>query len=55
MGYEGVIYRKEQDIRNQNIRRMPLILSLPFPGGNHKSREQLNPPGVHAVGSPDVA
>lgn len=51
--YEGVIFRKEQDPRNQNI-------PLDAPPHKHvfgivpQHPEDINPPGVHAMWAPDV-
>lgn len=51
--YEGVIYRKEQDPRNQNI---PEDAPPNKPGRGVEAGEgALNPPGVHAMWAPDVA
>jgi len=51
--YEGVIYRKDQDPRNQNIptdaKEIPLM-----PGIEAEKPENLNPRGVHAMYAPDV-
>lgn len=52
--YEGVIYRKEQDPRNQNI---PADTPAPKPGfcAKQERREgDLNEPGIHAMWAPDV-
>ena len=51
---EGVIYRKEQDPRNQRIPAgAQRILS---PSQNEKDYEEaaMNPPGIHALWAPDV-
>lgn len=51
--YEGVIFRKEQDPRNQQI-----SADAPEPQGKHgvvpKNDTSLNPPGIHALFAPDV-
>lgn len=53
--YEGVIYRKEQDIRNQNIPQDAGYFEPSIPGVVITDPdEQLNPPGVHAMWAPDV-
>ena len=53
--YEGVIYRKEQDIRNQNIPEDATYFEPSIPGVVITNpEEQLNPPGVHAMWAPDV-
>lgn len=52
--YEGVIYRKVQDPRNQNI---PADAQEPKPGAGAKQERcpgDLNPPGIHAMWAPDV-
>ncbi len=52
--YEGVIYRKVQDPRNQNI---PADAPEPEPayGLPHvPGRDDLNAPGIHALWAPDV-
>lgn len=51
--YEGVIYRKEQDPRNQNI---PADTPPNKPKFNVevKNENSLNPPGIHAMWAPDV-
>ena len=52
--YEGVIYQKEQDPRNQNI---PTDTPAPKPGfcAKQERREgDLNGPGIHAMFAPDV-
>lgn len=51
--YEGVIYRKEQDPRNQNI---PLDAPLAEPGFGVEPADEnaLNGPGIHAMYAPDV-
>lgn len=51
--YEGVIYRKEQDPRNQNIPEDTPELSLD-PGIVPQGPEDLNPRGIHAMWAPDV-
>lgn len=51
--YEGVIYRKEQDPRNQNIPEDAPEQTLLF-GIEPKSPEDLNPRGIHAMWAPDV-
>lgn len=52
--YEGVIYRKEQDPRNQKI---PADAPEPKPaeGIEIHGPEDLNPRGIHAMWAPDVA
>ena len=54
--YEGVIYRKEQDPRNQNIPEDAEYFLSPIPGMSQVTdpAEQLDPPGVHAMYAPDV-
>lgn len=53
--YEGVIYRKEQDIRNQNIARDAKPFHPSIPGVKVTDPDtQLNPPGLHAMWAPDV-
>ena len=51
--YEGVIFRKDQDPRNQNIPEdapeQPLMFGIEAEGP-----EDLNPKGVHALYAPDV-
>ncbi len=51
--YEGVIYRKDQDPRNQNIPadapEQPLLFGI-----QPKRESDLNPKGVHAMWAPDV-
>lgn len=51
--YEGVIFRKEQDPRNQNIPadapETPLMMGI-----KAESPEDLNPRGIHAMYAPDV-
>ena len=52
--YEGVIYRKEQDPRNQNL---PADGPAPKPGFAAEEActpQALNAPGVHAMFAPDV-
>lgn len=51
--YEGVIYRKEQDPRNQNI---PADTPPNKPKFNVEVKDEssLNPPGIHAMWAPDV-
>ncbi|MDO4648912.1 MAG: family 43 glycosylhydrolase [Eubacteriales bacterium] len=51
--YEGVIYRKNQDPRNQNIPEDAPEQTLLF-GIEPKRPEDLNPKGVHAMWAPDV-
>lgn len=51
--YEGVIYRKEQDPRNQNIPE-DAPKAEPLFGIVQEKEEDLNPPGVHALYAPDV-
>ncbi|MCM1258283.1 MAG: family 43 glycosylhydrolase [Roseburia sp.] len=51
--YEGVIYRKEQDPRNQNIPADPPEQKLLF-GILPEAPEDLNPKGIHAMWAPDV-
>ena len=54
--YEGVIYRKEQDPRNQNIPADAKRMESSIPGMDIVTDpdEQLNPPGIHAMFAPDV-
>lgn len=51
--YEGIIYRKEQDPRNQNIpadaKRFDAPWAIPT-----EDDSLLNPPGIHAMWAPDV-
>lgn len=51
--YEGVIYKKEQDPRNQNI---PEDAKEPMPakGIINTDPANLNPKGIHALWAPDV-
>lgn len=51
--YEGVIFRKDQDPRNQNI---PEDAPAPKPlrGVIPAAKDSLNGPGVHAMYAPDV-
>lgn len=51
--YEGVIFRKDQDPRNQNI---PEDAPAPQPkfGVIPSGPDALNPPGIHALWAPDV-
>lgn len=51
--YEGVIFRKEQDPRNQNIPEDAPEQTLLF-GIRPESPEDLNPRGIHAMWAPDV-
>lgn len=51
--YEGVIFRKNQDPRNQNIPEDAPPQRLLF-GIKPKKEEDLNPPGIHAQWAPDV-
>ncbi len=51
--YEGVIYRKEQDPRNQNIREDEPEAELMF-GITAEREDQLNHKGTHAMYAPDV-
>ncbi|MDO4337394.1 MAG: family 43 glycosylhydrolase [Eubacteriales bacterium] len=51
--YEGVIYKKEQDPRNQNIPEDAPEQELMF-GIEPESPEDLNPRGIHAMWAPDV-
>ena len=51
--YEGVIYRKEQDPRNQNIPDDAPEQRLLF-GIEPEKEEDLNPRGIHAQWAPDV-
>ncbi len=52
--YEGVIYRKDQDPRNQDI---PGDTPPNKPGFmmDMGGEDSLNPPGIHAMWAPDVA
>lgn len=52
--YEGVIFRKDQDPRNQNIPADTPPQRPGFAGFPDAGPEQLNPPGVHAMFAPDV-
>lgn len=53
--YEGVIFRKEQDIRNQNIPADAKHFKPSLPGVKITDPdEQLNAPGLHAMWAPDV-
>ena len=52
--YEGVIYRKDQDLVNQNIPADAPPQRLLF-GIEPKKPSDLNPRGVHALWAPDVA
>lgn len=51
--YEGVILRKDQDPRNQNIPADAPRYRLPTPG-IEAEEGNLNPPGIHAQWAPDV-
>lgn len=51
--YEGVIYKKEQDPRNQNISEDAPELMRWF-GIEPEKPEDLNPKGIHAMFAPDV-
>lgn len=51
--YEGVIYKKEQDPRNQNIPGDAPEQTLLF-GILPQAPEDLNPKGIHAMWAPDV-
>lgn len=51
--YEGVIYKKEQDPRNQNIPEDAPEQTLLF-GILPQTTEDLNPKGIHAMWAPDV-
>lgn len=53
--YEGVIYKKEQDPRNQNIPADAEVFqpTLPYYTVDDETT-QLNPPGIHAMWAPDV-
>ena len=51
--YEGVIYKKTQDPRNQNIPQNAPEQTLLF-GIKPKKEEDLNPRGIHAMWAPDV-
>lgn len=53
--YEGVIYRKDQDVRNHNIPADAPRFRCPIPGITVEDPEtQLNTPGLHAMWAPDV-
>lgn len=52
--YEGIIYRKEQDPRNQNIPADACPARL-HPDMEGKDEYSVNPPGIHAMWAPDVA
>jgi hypothetical protein len=51
--YEGVIFRKDQDPRNQNIPEDAPEQPLMF-GIEPEAPEDLNPRGIHALYAPDV-
>ena len=51
--YEGVIYRKTQDPRNQNVPEDAPEQELRH-GVRPKRPEDLNPRGIHAMWAPDV-
>lgn len=52
--YEGVIYRKEQDPRNQNIKAEGQEAKPGFCAKPDWTDKDLNKPGVHAMWAPDV-
>lgn len=52
--YEGVIYRKEQDPRNQNIPADAFVPKRGFCAKEEKREGDLNGPGIHAMWAPDV-
>lgn len=52
--YEGVIYRKEQDPRNQNIPADAPAPRRGFAAFKAATEGDLNPPGIHAMYAPDV-
>ena len=55
--YEGVIYRKEQDPRNQNIPAdtpKPELASWDYTDPEEYGPEDWNGPGIHAMWAPDV-
>lgn len=52
--YEGTIYRKEQDIRNQNIPADAPVPERGFCATDEPKEGDLNPPGIHAMWAPDV-
>lgn len=52
--YEGVIYRKEQDPRNQNIPEDARPRNRGKAAGPVVKENELNPPGIHAMYAPDV-
>lgn len=51
--YEGVIYKKTQDPRNQNIPEDAPELPMLF-GVEPEGEEDVNPRGIHAMWAPDV-
>lgn len=52
--YEGVIYRKTQDPRNQNIPEDAPEQTILY-GIEPQKESDLNPKGIHAMWAPDVA
>ena len=52
--YEGVIYRKDQDPRNQNIPADTPPAKAGFCAKQVWTEEDLNAPGIHAFFAPDV-
>jgi len=53
--YEGVIYRKVQDPRNQNIPEDAVAFGPGFAAKEvYDAQRDLNPPGIHAMFAPDV-
>lgn len=53
--YEGVIYKKEQDPRNQNIPADAPEAEPAYGLPHEPGQDNLNPPGIHAMFAPDVA
>lgn len=53
--YEGIIYRKEQDPRNQNISADEPEPKPAYGLPHEPGQDNLNPPGIHAMWAPDVA
>lgn len=52
--YEGIIYRKEQDPRNQNIPENAPIYKTARREIKITRENAANPPGIHAMWAPDV-
>jgi len=53
--YEGVIYRKVQDPRNQNIPADAVPFGPGFAAAETYEPRDLNDPGIHSMFAPDVA